>query len=91
MGNQEIANLIKIWQEFATDKIFRLNPDPKKVGLLAQGVLNNEKNHSLKFCPCRMRTGNNEADFKLICPCNFFIQKTWLEKGECWCGLYVKK
>lgn len=91
MGNQEIEKLIKIWQEFSTDKIFQLNPDPKKVELLAQGVLSNEKNHYLKFCPCRIATGKQEEDFKLICPCNFFTQKTWLEKGECWCGLYVKK
>jgi ferredoxin-thioredoxin reductase catalytic subunit len=59
--------------------------------LLAQGVLNNEKKHHLKFCPCRMTSGKQQEDFKLICPCNFFIQKTWKEKGECWCGLYVKK
>ncbi len=92
MGNK-IEKLIKIWQDFVDRQEpndFRLNPDEKEVERLARGVLENEKNHGLKFCPCRMTTGNREEDLKLICPCNFKMQKTWKEKGECWCSLFVK-
>jgi ferredoxin-thioredoxin reductase catalytic chain len=95
INKQDIENQIKIWQEWidrqSQDPKFILNPDKKIVERLAQGVLTNEKNKSLKFCPCRITTGNKEQDIKLICPCNFKSQKTWIEKQECWCGLFVKK
>ncbi len=68
-----------------------LNPDEQKVELLAQGVLNNEENYGLKYCPCRVTTGDFKEDLQLICPCNFKVQKTWQEKGECWCSLFVRR
>lgn len=95
MDKQRIEKIIQRWTDFANrqespDK-FKINPDKERVELLAEGVLNNEDNHGFKFCPCRLTTGNIEADTKLICPCNFKTQKTWQEKGECWCSLFVKK
>jgi len=93
ISKEEIKKQIKIWQDFANkqenDK-FILNPDKEAVERLAKGVLINEKNKGLKFCPCRMISENFEEDLKLICPCNFKMQKTWKEKGECWCSLFVK-
>ena len=85
------TNLIKAWEKFTEVNDYKLNPDKKRVAMLAKGVLNNEKNHGLKFCPCRLRSNNFEKDILLICPCNFKIQKTWIEKGECWCSLFVKR
>ena len=90
----EIENQIRIWKEFTqrqeSDK-FVLNPNKETIELLAQGVLNNEKNKGLKFCPCRMIMHDKEQDKKLVCPCNFKTQKTWQEKGECWCSLFIKE
>ena len=83
--------LIKAWERFAEANDFRLNPDSKMVDMLAKGVLENEKKHGLKLCPCRLRDGTKERDLELLCPCNFKTQKTWAEKGMCWCGLFVKK
>ncbi len=83
--------LIKVWDNFTEGNDFMLNPDSGRVETLADGVLNNEKNHGLRYCPCRLKTGNFEKDLLLICPCNFKIQKTWREKGECWCSLFVRK
>lgn len=83
---------MQIWSDFARRRgKFKLNPDNERVRMLASGVLSNEKLHGLKYCPCRMTTGEREEDLKLVCPCNFMIQKTWMEKGECWCSLFVKK
>jgi ferredoxin-thioredoxin reductase catalytic subunit len=93
-SEDELNLEVKRWKEFADrkkDKEFILNPDSTKVKSLAKGVLHNEKTKGLKFCPCRMTTKEREKDLKLICPCNFKIQKTWLEKGECWCGLFIKR
>ena len=92
MDKSRIKKTIKRWQEFAErqegpEKI-QTNPDIERVELLAEGVLNNEDNYGLKYCPCRLSSGNKDADMKLICPCNFKAQKTWQEKGECWCSLF---
>jgi len=72
---------------------FELNPDASKVDLLLTGIFENEKNHGLKYCPCRLRTKNWEEDLKLVCPCNFPIHETYkdVKEGECWCGLFVRR
>ncbi|OGJ21939.1 hypothetical protein A3K73_04815 [Candidatus Pacearchaeota archaeon RBG_13_36_9] len=94
IDEKEIESQIKVWQEWTgrqpEGNKFILNPNQETVKLLAQGVLTNEKNKGLKFCPCRMTLEDREADKKLVCPCNFKAQKTWREKGECWCSLFVK-
>ena len=90
---KEINSQIKLWQEFVGRqkvKVFQLNPDKERVKSLAKGVLNNDSMRGFKFCPCRVRTKDFEKDAKLICPCNFKMQNTWNEKGECWCSLFVK-
>ena len=94
INEEEIGKQIKIWKEFTKrqeNDRFILNPDKEAVERLARGVLTNEKNKGLKFCPCRMIIGNSEEDKGLVCPCNFKMQKTWREKGECWCSLFVKE
>ena len=91
--SKNIDKQIKIWQEWVDlqeKEKFKLNSDAEKVKLLAKGVLSNEEEHEFKYCPCRMISGNPSEDVKLICPCNFKMQKTWKEKGECWCSLFVK-
>jgi len=93
MPKKEIDELIKTWQKFVDAQAngeFILNPQKDRVLRLAKGVLENEKNHGLKYCPCRLTTGDKIQDLELVCPCNFKIQKTWKEIGECWCSLFVK-
>lgn len=87
----EKERLRKIWEDFCKDKPFKLNPDKKHVDQIIEGVLQNEKKDGLKLCPCRIHNGEFEEKAKLICPCNFFSHKTWYERGDCWCGLFVKK
>jgi len=78
---------------FAEGNEFRVNPDQKRVETLLKGMFDNERNHGLKYCPCRLITKNFEEDLKLICPCNFRIHETYKDKedGECWCGLFVRR
>ncbi len=83
--------IIAAWKDFTKDRPYKLNPDDEFVRTLAKGEIENLKNHGLKYCPCRMTTGDYKADLDLICPCNFFIQQTYKEIGECWCGLFVKR
>lgn len=79
------------WDRFCENQVFVLNPDKEHVDIIIEGVLSNEKKFGLKLCPCRLRDGSRERDLDLICPCNFEIQDTWKERGDCWCGLFVKK
>jgi ferredoxin-thioredoxin reductase catalytic subunit len=80
-------------EKFAEKNEFQVNPDVEKVKMLLEGIFNNEQNHGLKYCPCRLITKNFEEDLKLICPCNFLIHETYKDKedGECWCGLFIRR
>ena len=78
-------------ENFTEKNEFQVNPDKEKVNMLLEGIFNNEKNHDLKYCPCRLITKDFEEDLKLVCPCNFLIHDTYKEKGECWCGLFSRR
>lgn len=91
-SEDEINETLKILEDFTKNsKDFQLSKDKDKVKKLIKGILYNEKRYGLKFCPCRIQTKIREKDLKLVCPCNFKAQKTWQEKGQCWCGLFEKK
>lgn len=85
--------LIRRWEDLAErNKQFDLHPDREEVvELAAKGVLRGEEEKGLKYCPCQMKTGDFVKDLGLVCPCNFFIQPSWDEKGECWCKLFVSQ
>ena len=87
------ADFLRAIVTFAEKNEFRVNPDQKKVEVLLEGIFNNERNHGLKYCPCRLISKNFEEDLKLVCPCNFRIHETYKDKedGECWCGLFVRR
>lgn len=78
-------------EKFTEKNEFRVNPDQERVALLLEGIFNNERNHGLKYCPCRLKTKDFTEDLKIVCPCNFLVHETYKEKGECWCGLFVKR
>jgi len=80
-------------EKFAEKNEFQVNTDKEKVKMLLDGMFNNEQNHGLKYCPCRLITKDFAEDLKLVCPCNFLIHETYKDKedGECWCGLFVRR
>lgn len=87
MDKKELKDL---FNNFCKGKEFKLNTDKKMVDRLLDGLLENEKNLGLKYCPCRLTEDEFEKNLELICPCNFFSHDTWSSKGECWCGLFKK-
>jgi ferredoxin-thioredoxin reductase catalytic subunit len=85
-------SVIAAWREFATNNpMIKMNPNEEEVNTLASGVLENVKNRGMKYCPCRMTSGDFQKDLELVCPCNFYRQKVYKENGECWCGLFMKR
>ncbi len=87
----EKKQLIRVWEAFAENNDFKLNPDKAHVDMVAEGVLGNEKETGLKLCPCRLRDGTFKTDLGLLCPCNFKAQEVWRTQNRCWCGLFVKR
>jgi ferredoxin-thioredoxin reductase catalytic subunit len=87
------ADFRRAIEVFAAPNQFKVNPDTERVDLLLEGMFSNEQNHGLRYCPCRLRSKDFEEDLKIVCPCNFLIHETYqgLEKGECWCGLFIKR
>jgi len=80
-------------ERFTAGNEFQLSPDRDKVDLLLSGIFENERNHGLKYCPCRLRCKDWDEDLRIVCPCNFLIHDTYkgLPDGECWCGLFVRR
>lgn len=91
VSKEEIAKFRIICEKFCEKNDFQLNPDVEHADMAMEGALEQEKLKGLKYCPCRLQTGEFDKDLELLCPCNFKIQDTWKEKGMCWCGLFVKK
>lgn len=83
--------LVERWEDLTErNDDFRLNPDREDVELASRGVHRSDEEHGVKYCPCQMRTEDFTKDLGLVCPCNFFIQPSWDDRGECWCKLFVE-
>lgn len=89
-AGKEVQEAINWYEKYAEEKGFKLNPQRKVVEGLVKGLLENEKEHGARYCPCRRITGNFQEDRDKICPC------VWHEgeierDGHCYCHLFYKK
>jgi ferredoxin-thioredoxin reductase catalytic subunit len=69
---------------------YYLNPDPKFLQNLLEGLKQNEERYSYPSCPCRLASGKFEYDRDILCPCDYRDADVQ-EFGACYCGLYVRK
>jgi len=67
---------------------YYLNPDPKFLKSLLDGLKKNETRYNYPSCPCRLSAGKIEFDKDIICPCDYRDSDV-LEFGACYCALYV--
>jgi ferredoxin-thioredoxin reductase catalytic subunit len=67
---------------------YYLNPDPKFLNSLLEGLKQNEKRYNYPSCPCRLASGKIEFDRDIICPCDYRDPDV-AEFGACYCALYV--
>ncbi len=79
----------KEYSEYAKINGFQLNPDRETARRVINGLLENEKKHGKKYCPCRRITSDPEEDLKKICPC-YYHKDEIAKDGHCLCGLYAK-
>lgn len=89
--SSEIKKIIEKSKEYAdSQEGMQLNPDEKMVGIVAEGLLRNEKKHGKQYCPCRRVTGEKEEDEKIVCPCIYHKDEV-AQDGHCHCRLFFKK
>jgi len=69
---------------------YYLNPDPKFLQSLIEGLKRNEERYGYPSCPCRLASGNFGVDRDIICPCDYRDPDV-AEFGACYCALYVRK
>jgi ferredoxin-thioredoxin reductase catalytic subunit len=69
---------------------YYLNPDPKFLQDLLEGLKSNEERFGYPACPCRLASGKLEIDRDIICPCDYRDPDV-AEFGTCYCALYVRK
>jgi ferredoxin-thioredoxin reductase catalytic subunit len=55
--------------------------------LLASLIVNKDR-YGYMACPCRLASGDREADRDIFCPCDY-REPDVAEFGSCYCGLYV--
>ena len=67
---------------------YYLNPDVTFTKELVKGLLVNEKRYGYWACPCRLASGNKEADLDIICPCDY-RDPDLTDYSACYCALYV--
>ena len=81
----EVRQLIEKYVETSP---YELNPDPAKVDKIIKSLAKRKLKYGYQYCPCRMVSGNDELDRKMVCPCDYHVEE--IEKdGICSCDLFV--
>lgn len=75
--------------KYAENNGYILNPDKEIYDIVIEGLVKNKEKYGKQFCPCRIVTGDEEQDKKVICPCIY--HKDEIKKdGMCHCALFFK-
>jgi ferredoxin-thioredoxin reductase catalytic subunit len=87
METQQLYENLKKIQEA---KGYYFNKDKARVFELLDALLKNKDRYGYMACPCRLASGNREADKDIVCPC-VYREPDVKEFGSCYCNLYVSK
>ncbi len=88
ISQDEIDTLYNKLYKEAESGGYHLNPDIAFTKDLVRGLLVNEKRYGYQNCPCRLASGNQQADLDIICPCDY-RDPDLDDYGCCYCALYV--
>ncbi len=69
---------------------YYFNDDRERVMELLEALLINRDRYGYMACPCRLASGDRDADKDIICPC-VYREPDVKEYGSCYCNLYVSK
>jgi len=81
-------NLYNFLKNVAEKTGHHLNPDYDFAMDLIDGLLINKQRYGYMCCPCRLASGDVNADKDIICPCKY-RDEDLAEYNTCFCSLYV--
>ena len=84
------AELLKWAQDYAGEHGWVLNADEKQLATVIRGLARNRARFGRLYCPCRLRSGDEEKDRAIECPCVYHKDEI-ANDGACHCKLYFKK
>ena len=87
MDVQTLYEMLKKAQE---PKGYYFNVDKDRVFELLEALILNKDRYGYMACPCRLASGDREADKDIVCPCVYRVPDV-AEFGSCYCNLYVSR
>ena len=69
--SQEIEAYYQNLNQDARASGYHLNPDVEFTKDLVKGLLVNTLRYGYQNCPCRLASGDAEADQDIVCPCDY--------------------
>ncbi len=85
---QAETDVRQLIREYVKTSSYELNPDTEKVDKIIKSLARRKLKHGHQYCPCRMISGNEEVDAKIICPCEYHIEEI-KQDDICNCDLFV--
>ncbi|WP_445475331.1 ferredoxin-thioredoxin reductase catalytic domain-containing protein [Methanococcoides methylutens] len=82
--------LYELGIKYAEKKGYILNPDTETVDTVIDGLAENIGEYGKRYCPCRIISGDEKEDKKIICPC-IYLKEEVENDGMCHCELFFKK
>jgi ferredoxin-thioredoxin reductase catalytic subunit len=86
----EVDKLYEQLKKFQEAKGYFFSEDKGRVFELLEALITNKERYGYMACPCRLASGDREADRDIICPCQY-REPDIEEYGSCYCNLYVSK
>ena len=81
--------MLKWAKAYAQKQGFLLNADEKQLNIVIKGLVRNKSKFGRPYCPCRLRSGDEEKDRIIECPCIYHKDEI-AKNGQCHCNLYFK-
>ncbi len=87
MTPEKLYEQLKAIQE---PKGYYFNKNMEMTMALLESLIINKERYGYMACPCRLASGDLEADKDIVCPCAY-REPDVEEYGACYCWLYVSK
>jgi len=84
------AEMLKWAKGYAHKQGWITNPDETQLGIVIKGLVRNKTKFGHPYCPCRLRSGDEEKDRAIECPCVYHKEEV-ANQGFCHCHLYFRK
>ena len=86
----DIDKLYDTLRKSQEPKGYYFSKDREHVDGLLEALSLNKERYGYMVCPCRLASGDREADKDIICPCVYRAPDVE-EYGSCYCNLYVSQ